>query len=381
MTEIMKYIFWGSVFMVLYVYLGYPALALMFSKLRNQRVKKGDYEPNVSILISAYNEEECIENTIKNKLDQDYPKEKIEIIVVSDGSSDKTDDIVRRYQSPKLKLLRQEPRSGKTAALNMAVQEAKGEALVFSDANSLYDKNAVRALVQNFNDPSVGYVTGKMIYGDPQATAIGYGCTSYMRYENILREIETKLGSVVGVDGGIDAVRKSLYRPMGPDQLPDFILPLRVIEQGYRVVYEPEAVLLEPSLQNSKDEYRMRVRVSLRALWALWDMKHLLQPFNLFAWQLWSHKVLRYGCFIFLISAFFSNLALVNSGQFYRLLCVFQILIYLAFILQLIVGNKRQGSKILYFVHYFMLLNLASAHSFLRFLLGQKQVLWTPRKG
>ncbi len=174
--------------------------------------------------------------------------------------------------------------------------------------------------MRNFADPEVGYVTGRMVYVDRQGTIIGDGCSAFMRYENRLRRYETALGSVVGVDGGIDAVRKSLYRFMRADQLPDFVLPLMVVEQGYRVVYEPEAVLQEPSLQNPADEYRMRVRVSLRALWALKDMRQLLtlRLNPLFAWQLWSHKVLRYLSFLFLIGAYLANGALWDAGAGYR---------------------------------------------------------------
>jgi len=240
-----------------------------------------------------------------------------------------------------VRLIRQEPRAGKTSALNIAVPEARGEILIFSDANSIYEQNVLRELADNFNDPSVGYVTGKMIYTNADGTPSGDGCTAYMKYENRLRSWETSLGSIVGVDGGIDAVRKELYQPMNPDQLPDFVLPLKVVAQGYRVVYEPEAILKESSLATAKDEYKMRVRVALRALWGMWDMHHLLTlspsflpplsrsdareatpshlpplsrsdapeatpshlptfpPSILYAWQLWSHKVLRYLCFIF----------------------------------------------------------------------------------
>jgi len=191
------------------------------------------------------------------------------------------------------------------------------------------------------------------------------------------------MGSIVGVDGGIDAVRRSLYKPMNPDQLPDFILPLKVIEQGHRVVYEQEAILIEPSLQATEDEYRMRVRVSLRALWALKDMRQLLSigKFKLFAWQLWSHKVLRYGCFIFLVAAYIANFFLWNEHASYKLLFILQTVTYGIFTLQLLFGNNDYRSKILRLIHYFILLNIASAHASIKFLLGKKQVLWTPRKG
>lgn len=374
-------VFFFCSFMILYVYLGYPLLALILSLMRNRTVKKADYLPTVSILIAAYNEESCIGTTIENKLKLSYPKEKMEIIIVSDGSTDRTDEIVRRYASDGVKLLRQEPRSGKTSALNMAAPYSNGELLVFSDANSIYGPDALEKLVQNFSDQSIGYVTGTMIYTNPDGSTIGDGCSAYMKYENALRSIETKLGAVVGVDGGIDAVRRSLYKPMSPDQLPDFIIPLKVVEQGYRVVYEPEALLKEPSLSKRKDEYKMRVRVALRALWALYDMRQLLNPKGnwLFAWQLWSHKLLRYHCFFFMLGLYIGSMFLWNLGIFYKVLFLLQNLVYLGALISPMF--EKRGYRFLYIFHYFILLNSAAAHAFVKFLLGDKQVIWTPRKG
>ena len=399
--------------MIFYVYLGYPVLVILIGLVKNKKVKKGAYAPRVTILIAAYNEEKSIDATLRNKLELDYSKEKLEIIVISDDSTDRTDEIVKQYESEGIKFLRQTPRAGKTSALNMAVREASGEVLVFSDANSIWAQDALIKLMSNFFDPKVGYVTGKMIYTNPEGSTTGDGCTAYMKYENYLRSFETKVGSIVGVDGGIDAVRKELYQPMNPDQLPDFVLPLKVIEQGYRVVYEPKAILKEPSLRAAQDEYRMRVRVSLRALWALYDMRHLLtftrsssslsgtpshprnlspsipspshlltfSPSKLFAWQLWSHKVLRYLCFLFLIAAYLANLALWSESGFYKLFFVAQNIAYIGAILSPILEKKSFQSKILYLLYYFVLLNFASAHAFIKFLLRRKQVVWTPRKG
>ena len=369
--------------MIFYIYLGYPVLVVLIGLIRNKKIKKSDYQPYVTILIAAYNEEKSIDTTIKNKLELDYPKEKFEIIVISDNSTDKTDEIVKQYEPQGVKLLRQIPRSGKTSALNMAVPEAMGEILVFSDANSIWAQDALSKLLRNFSDPTVGYVTGKMIYTNKDVSTIADGCCAYMKYENFLRMVETKAGSVVGVDGGIDAVRKSLYQSMNSDQLPDFVLPLKVVEQGYRVVYEPEAILKEPSLKAPKDEYRMRVRVSLRALWALWDMRHLLtfSPSFLYSWQLWSHKVLRYMCFVFLIGAYLSNLALWTDSSLYKLFFIAQNLAYLCAIVFPAPNKKGHLSRLLYPFNYFVLLNFAAAHAFIKFILRRKQVMWTPRKG
>jgi len=337
----------------------------------------------VSILIAAYNEEESIRATVENKLNMDYPEDKLEVIVISDESTDHTDQIVREMNDKRIKLLRQQPRAGKTSALNIAVPATTGEILVFSDANSIYAPEALRKLVSCFNDPEVGYVTGKMIYTNPAGSPIGDGCSAYMKYENFLRHIETSLGSVIGVDGGIDAMRKNLYSPLSPDQLPDFVQPLKVVEKGYRVIYEPEAILKEASLKSSGDEYRMRVRVSLRALWALKDMRHLLLGSRglLYAWQLWSHKLLRYGCFLFLSGAFFSNLFLWHAGQFYKLLLLLQGSFYISALVSFLFEKFGRQIKLLYPIQYFIILNMASGHAFIKFITGKKQVVWTPRKG
>jgi cellulose synthase/poly-beta-1,6-N-acetylglucosamine synthase-like glycosyltransferase len=364
---------------------GYPLAIYVLSLNKKRHVDKDEtFTPFVTIITAAYNEESGIEKTIQNKLELDYPHDRLEIIIVSDESTDGTDDIVKKFESKGVRLIRQKPRAGKTSALNLAVPLAKGEIIVFSDANSIYDPDVVKKLTRNFKDPHVGYVTGKMIYTNPDGSTIGDGCSTYMKYENMLRKFETAMGSVVGVDGGVDAIRKDLYRTLNPDQLPDFVQPLKVVEQGFRVVYEPDAILKEPALKEASDEYRMRVRVSLRALWALSDMRHLLVfPSNrLFSFQLWSHKVLRYLCFIFLITAFISNALLLSvPGFIYKVFFIIQISAYTGAFLSPVLENKGYQSKLLYLCRYFALLNIASAHAFMKFVLRQKQVVWTPRKG
>jgi len=379
------FVFWFSVGIVFYVYVGYPALLFFFTRLRPGLVSRaaGTWRPSVTVLISAYNEETSIEATLRNKLESDYPAEKLDIIVVSDASTDRTEHIVETLEPARIRLLKQERRGGKTAALNRAAVEATGDILVFSDANSMYDRDAIGKLVENFGDATVGYVTGKMIYTNPEETAVGEGCGTYMRYENQIRAMESRLGSIVGVDGGIDAIRRELYVTMKPDQLPDFILPLHVVEQGYRVVYDARAVLREPTLGTQKEEYAMRVRVSLRALWAIRDMRHLLsfRRSGLYAWQLWSHKLLRYLCFLALLGAYFSNLLLVGNGMLYKGFFLAQNLAYAGAILSPVLEGRGRSSGILYYLHYFALLNAACAHAFVKFLLGRKQATWTPRQG
>ena len=381
MTEVF---FWISFLIIFYCYILYPLILMTIKKIHNLPVQISDITPTVSIIISAYNEARIIKKNIENKLKLNYPRNKLEIIVISDASNDGTDEIVREFTKHGVVLIQQTQRQGKTAALNKAVPIAKGEIICFADANSIWDENALIKIIRNFADSKVGYVTGKMVYVNSAGNIIGDGCDAYMKYENKLREFETQVGSIVGVDGGIDAVRRALYEPMNPDLLPDFVLPLKAIEKGYRVIYEPEAILKEESLSNTKDEFKMRVRVILRSLHALFYMKHLLNPlkFKIFAWQLLSHKVLRYFVWTFMLLVFIMNLFLFNYGQIYGLMMYLQIIFYILVILG-VISEKRDFriKKITYIPYYFFLVNLSSAVAFFKFLKGENTVIWQPRKG
>jgi cellulose synthase/poly-beta-1,6-N-acetylglucosamine synthase-like glycosyltransferase len=381
-----EWIFWLLLFLGIYPYAIYPVLVKFLGRVAARPVRADEsFQPRVTVLTAAYNEAAHIEATVRNKLDQIYPAELLDVIVISDESTDGTDAIVEAIaaQDKRVRLIRQIPRQGKTAGLNLAMPEARGDIVIFADANSIYRPDTITKLVSNFADPKVGYVTGKMVYVNPDGSMIGDGCSAFMRYENALRAAETAVGSVVGVDGGVDAVRRSLYRPMRADQLPDFVLPLTVVEQGFRVIYEPDAVLTEDTLTTQGSEYRMRVRVALRALWALWDKRALLNPFRsgLFAWQLGSHKLLRYLSFLPLAGAIALNWLLLREGPIYLAGVVGQVLFAL-FVLAAIAGpGALRGSALGRYCLYFALLNWASAVALTRFLRGHKQVLWQPRVG
>ncbi len=366
-----------------YVYFGYPLLCALLAAARRRPVASAPGEPSVSILISARNEIRHIDATVRNKLALDYPADRLEVLVVSDGSDDGTDEAVAALadaEPGRVRLLRQDPRAGKTAALNMAVGEARGEILVFSDANSLYAPDALRELVAVFADPEVGYATGRMVYRAADGSLTGEGCSAYMRYENLLRRLETGVGSIVGVDGGIDAVRAGLYRPMRPDQLPDLVLPLQVAGAGRRVVFAPKALLYEDALAVAGDEFRMRVRVSLRAWHGLKDMAGLLNPFRhgVFSMQLFSHKWLRYLAPVIQAPLLIANLALLSEGGFWTILLACQGLFYLlAWAGHL--ARRRGMPSPLGLPYYLCLVNAAAGVAFLRFLRGDRLVVWQPR--
>jgi cellulose synthase/poly-beta-1,6-N-acetylglucosamine synthase-like glycosyltransferase len=383
---ILEIAFWVCLGSVIYVYAGYPACTFLLALVLKRDVRRADIEPRVAVVVSAFNEEREIERTVLNKLSQDYPAGRLEVIVVSDGSTDRTDEIVHGLAARgdgRLKLLRQEPRQGKTQALNAAARSTSADIIVFADANSIYAPMTVRSLVQNFADPSVGYATGRMVYTNPAKTAVGEGSASYMSYENLLRTLETRLGSIVGVDGGVDAIRRELYAPMRHDQLPDFVLPLGVVERGKRVVYDPNAVVYEPALSDATEEFRMRVRVALRALWALRDMRNLLNPlrFPLFAWQLYSHKVLRYLAFLPLMGLLVSSALVYARDGSYAELLFLQISAYALAAVGYVFRRSGAGASKLLAPYYFVILNLACVVAFWKFLSGQKMIVWNPRKG
>lgn len=377
--------FWTFVAVGLYPYVLYPLCVALVRVVRPRPVRAAAVTPHVTVVISAYNEARHIEATVRNKLNQDYPAALLDVMIVSDGSTDETDNLLRELarSDPRVSSFRQEPRSGKTAALNALVERATGEIVVFADANSMYRPDTVRKLVAAFADPQVGYVTGRMLYVDSHGSVVGDGCTAYMRYENTLRAFESGIGSIVGVDGGVDAVRRSLYRPMLAEQLPDMVLPLAIVVQGYRVVFAPAAVLEEETLTTQGAEYRMRVRVALRAFWALRDMRTLLNPlrYPLFSWQLISHKLLRYLSFLPLAAALVLNWLLLSRGWLYEALALGQCLAVVLVLGALWGPQRLRGLGFARYCYYFLLLNWASAVAFARFLRGEKQVLWHPRTG
>jgi cellulose synthase/poly-beta-1,6-N-acetylglucosamine synthase-like glycosyltransferase len=375
-------VFWICCGLLCYVYAGYPVLAWLLGKVVRRRVATpaSDDLPTVTVLIAAHNEVREIAATVRNKLDQDYPATKLDVIVVSDGSVDGTDEAVLAVGDARVRLIRQEPRQGKTSALNLGVPLARGEILVFSDANSLYAPDAVRRLVEPLADPQVGYVTGRMVYRAPDGSLTGEGCSAYMRYENRLRAWETRLGSIVGVDGGVDAMRRAVYTPMRADQLPDFVQPLTVREKGLRVIYEPRALLYEDALAEARDEFRMRVRVALRAWWALRDKAALLDPLRhgVFAWQLWSHKLLRYLGPVFQLGALASNIVLAPRSSFWLGLLTCQAVFYAAALYRHL-DRRRALPGLVNLAYYLCVINLASGAALVQFLGGRKKVTWTPR--
>lgn len=377
MTEL---VFWSSVFLIVYPYAVYPALVHALGWIRPKFVRRHSIYPMVTVLIPAYNEADCIAKTIQNKIDQDYPRDKLDIIVVSDGSTDGTDDIVHGFAHLGVVLLRREGREGKAAALNEAVQHATGEILVFSDANSLFDRNAIRFMVENFADPDVGYVTGRLRYvGD--GASLGGG--AYMRHENRLRSAETRIGSIIGVNGGVDAIRRELYTDIPPKLITDFVLPLHVIASGLRVIYDPRVISCETANSEITSEFRMRVRVALRAMQGIVYMRRLLDPrhYPLASFCLISHKVLRYLTFMFLSVALLANIRLAYVEPLYQSLLIAHISVYALALLGLRGNLSQWVRRFTVIPSYFLLSNAAFMVAAIKFMRRETIATWRPRAG
>jgi cellulose synthase/poly-beta-1,6-N-acetylglucosamine synthase-like glycosyltransferase len=380
--ELIRICFWLSVFLIMYPSIIYPSLVGLLAFIRPRPLKRRSRLPSVTVLIPAHNEAQHIAATIQNKLEQDYPRDRLEIIVISDGSTDGTDDIVREFSSQNVRLIRREKREGKAAGLNESVRHARGEILVFSDANSLFAPDAIRRMMENFADPEIGYVTGNLAYKTRNAGVAGNGCSAYMKYENALRKLETRAGSIIGVNGGVDAIRRELYKDVPRQLITDFVLPLHVISTKHRVVYDERAHSFEVPNSELGSESRMRIRVALRALQGIAYMRRLCNPvrYPWAAFGLISHKIIRYLGFLFLPIAFVSNLMLASTPA-YAVLFIAQSIVYLLALVGWRKGLPSFFRNLTLIPTYFLMTNVAFAVAAIKFLQGETMATWQPRAG
>ena len=381
MMLLWKICLFACIFLALYPLLVYPMIIRLISLFGKQRVRRAPYCPEVTILIPAYNEVSSIGQTIENKLAQDYPADKLQILVVSDASDDGTDEVVSRYAARGVRLLRRAERAGKAAGLNAGIRQAGGSIVIFSDANSQFATDAISRLAENFADSDVGYVTGHLTLR--AADARSGGSSAYMVYENWLRRLETDCGSVIGVNGGVDAMRRHLYVDVPSDQITDFVLPLHVIESGSRVVFDERACSVEDANEDSGTEFRMRVRVALRALRGLVYMKSVLHPLRhpMASFCIISHKVLRYFTFLFLAGALIANVVLAFNAPLYGWLLFLQLLCYGAALLGLWRALPDSLARLTMLPGYFLVSNAAFAVAAVRFMRGDVVATWKPRSG
>ena len=374
----LKVLFVASVAALLYTYAGYPILVFLFSRIFPKTVRSREYEPTVTILITAYNEEKVLAAKLENTLLIDYPKDKLEILVASDGSTDRTDEIVKSFEAKGVKLFRQDGRKGKTYTQNGAVEAANNEILLFSDATTKYSPDVLRKIVPVFGDDSVGCAAGRLIYIDSSESGVGKGARSYWNYETFLKKCESSACSLIGASGCLYAVRRSAYKPMYPEACSDFLICTILYEQGLRSVYVPEAVCFEETNRQSSNELEMRIRVISQTFTDLWRNRSMMNPLNsgFYAIQLLSHKLLRYAAPVFLALLLVSSIALAQSNSFFLISAAIQTVFYLVALSAWLLEKVNIKIGPLSIPLYLVLTVFASVVGFYKFLRGERYASW-----
>lgn len=380
MAAMASVVFWICCGLLIYTYAVYPLLAVVLARRFGMPVIRDDLLRPVTIIVTAYNEAKSIRAKLDNLVALDYPHHLLQILVVSDGSSDSTEEIAASYEVRRIHVLRIDGRQGKTACQNAAALAADGEILVFTDATTRLKADAIRAIVSSFADPQVGCVGGRLQYVSDPGNMTGFGGEAYWSYEIRLRMAESALGSLIGVSGCLYAVRKSTYRPIDPGLISDFAIAMKTRELGLRTVLAPDACCYESTLEDGARELSMRVRVGIRSLNALVHERRFLNPlkYGRFAWQLWSHKLLRYGSPFLWIGALAANAVLVSYHAAYLIPFIGQCAIIAAGIAGFMLQDRHRKLGVLAKPYYFLLTNLASFIAALRYLRGHRMVVWTP---
>lgn len=382
---LLEAIWWVLLPVVFYVYFGYPTLLWVLSRLKGRRPVpiRDDFEPKVSLIIAAYNEERVIDQKLENSLSLDYPRNKLEIIVVSDGSTDRTSDIVRGYSVQGIQLVELAHNVGKASAQNEAVKQAKGDILLFTDAEILLQQDVIHKMIQHFHDGTVGCVVGKVTYLNEGETAVSEGEGLYWRYELSLRRKESEVGNLAMGSGSIIAVRRSLFEPIDPAVSEDFVLPMGAAIQGYRTLYESEAIARLKLFQvRAHEMFNTKVRTVTLDTRSLFLCRAILNPFQypLYAWGLISHKLLRWLVPYFLIVLLAINLLLLGYA-FYNLTLAVQILFYSLAVIGYLRQQRHKLPGIVRSPFFFCLINLAALVGVAQFVMGRKAGRWRPVRG
>ena len=370
-------VFWGAIAMLVYVYAGYPALVFVLARLRPRPVRRGPELSSVSFIVAAYNEEAVIADKLRNTLAIDYPADRLEIIVASDGSTDRTEEIVRTQFGGRVRFLALR-RQGKTLAQNQAVEAATGDILVFSDATTIYHPPSLCALVANFADPDVGLVTGSVVYGLETNTSMDKGRAAYWNYESFLRRQESRFHSVLGAAGCCYALRRQLYTPLPPELISDVVQTVKVVQQGYRAVVEDDAVVYEPAESRTiREELERRGRVIARGLRGKYYLRDFFHPLRhpWFCFQVLSHRLLRWSVPLFLVALFLANAALLDRPLF-RALFVAQVAFYLIAALGYALERRNLRPRGLTIPFYFCVINLAPLLAVRALLRGERKATW-----
>ena len=399
LTNSLEIAFWLLLFSVFYSYIGYGMLLGLLVKLKRkpsqQLVNVADADlPDVTFMVAAYNEERWIEDKIRNSLALDYPKNKIYFFFVTDGSTDSTAEKIINYPNTegyKIELYHQPERRGKIAAVERVMPFVHTPVVVFTDANTDLNPEAIRKMVRHYADPTVGAIAGeKRVQMSGEASGAGEGL--YWKYESLLKKWDSQLYSAVGAAGELFSVRTDLYTPVEKDTLiEDFVMTMRIAERGYRIVYESEAYAVEGHSADVKEELKRKIRISAGGLQAVWRLRSLLNPFKfgVLSFQYWSHRVLRWTLApLALPLIFILNLLLILRGYknsdfsstVYDFLFWAQVVFYISAILGWIFEQMKLKVKAFYVPYYFCMMNYSVYRGLGRLIAGSQSVVWEKSK-
>ncbi len=370
---------WSALAILVYTYIGYPIMLARW-RGRPQATISPLAWPTVTVVVAAYNEEHCIAQKIRNVLDHDYPSNRLEVVVVSDGSTDQTTAIVQAYPDSRVHLLNQSQRQGKNAALNWGVSVARGAIVVFTDANAMLTPGALRALITPFQDPQVGLVSGQGCYGD-----LGDGTTrvvsnAYVRYEAFIKRREGTLGFIAAADGALYAMRRELYTELPITHVHDLFHPILVAQSNHESIFVPTAYTVEPPSPHASNEYRRHVRIIAQGFLVLLDQlpRLLIQGHIKISWMLVSHRLLRWMSSIFLLTALCTAIRLATTHWLYTALLAAQLGFYACAAAGWLAERRQLRFRLLAIPYFFCVVSLAGVGGFISYLRGRRQIIWTP---
>jgi cellulose synthase/poly-beta-1,6-N-acetylglucosamine synthase-like glycosyltransferase len=387
--KILEIIFWILIGIIFYTYLGYGIVLFLlirikrfFSKKESFQVNKTDL-PEVTLLIAAYNEQDYVKTKVENTLQLNYPAEKLHQIWVTDGSTDKTPELLAAY--PKVEVLHKPERNGKIAAMNRGIKFVKTPIVIFSDANTLLGKESIIKIAGMFSNVNTGCVSGeKRIMNDDKEAASAAGEGIYWKYESTLKKWDAEIYSAVGAAGELFAIRTALFNEVEPDTLlDDFIISLRVAMKGYKIDYDPEAYAIETASANVKEELKRKIRIAAGGIQSVVRLYPLLNIFKygMLSFQYISHRVLRWTVTpVALLCVFLINIFLIPISYFYTVLMALQIFFYLSAFIGWILENKKLKVKIFFIPYYFFIMNYAVFMGFGRYIKKSQSVNWERAK-
>jgi len=385
--------FWVLLFILFYTYLGYGMVLWLLVKLKKvffsgkKMEVDAEYEPDVCLFIPAYNEVTYIDDKVKNSFQLKYPKERIQYLWVSDGSDDGTNEKLEKYSGIDVEYLTE--RKGKVNAINHGIKLTRGDIIIFSDCNTILGLDSVKEIVHKFRDPKVGCVAGEkriVQKGDDSAATAGEGL--YWHFESWMKKLDSDFNSVIGADGGVFAIRKDFFKEVESDiVLDDFIISMRIVQNGYKIAYAPNAYAQESASFNVKEELKRKIRIAAGGIQTIFRLKSLLNPlkYGMLTWQYFSHKVLRWAVApLSLFLLFFVNLLLAlyktSAVNFYTAFFYFQLFCYLVAILGWFFENRKLRMKLFFVPYYFVMINYASVRGIFRYIKGKQSVNWEKSK-